>query len=100
MRRVHPSPAKAAFTGRTSIERTRVAAIPEEPSAPPQNEYFPWVQVGTGSTDSDLARSVSDQLLDKVAIDEGIEALLLPLRSGRSDAATGGRRRSRTILHA
>ncbi len=63
------------------VERTRVDALPDEPSQPPQSEFYPWVQAGSGDTVSDLARSVADQVLDKIAVDEGLAALIAEVRA-------------------
>ncbi len=82
----HRIEAPKTVNGTITVERTKVPAVAEEPSTPPQNEFFPWVQVGTGSTAETLARSVADQLLDKVTVEEGLIVLLkqLPESAKRS----------------
>ena len=69
-----------AANGTVVTERTHVNALPAEPNTPPQNEFYPWMQLGSGNTESDLARSVADQLLDKTTVDSALAAQISELR--------------------
>jgi tetratricopeptide (TPR) repeat protein len=68
-------PDTTKWSGTLTVERREVPALVAEPGAPPATEYFPWVQVGTGTSLQDLARSVADQLASRAIVDEGIRAL-------------------------
>ncbi len=89
----HRIDAPKVVNGIVRVERTHVDALPDEPAQPPQSEFYPWVQVGSGSTTSDLARSVADQILDKTIVDEGLAAVIADLRAqpARDDAERAAR---------
>jgi tetratricopeptide (TPR) repeat protein len=76
--RVQGSPPR--FPGVWSYDATLVPALPAEPQSVPPTEFLPWVQVGTGDTASDLARSVADGLLPKQLADEALLQIVAPLR--------------------
>ncbi len=79
--------ASPKFPGAWSYDATLVPALPAEPQSVPPTEYLPWVQVGTGDTASDLARSVADGLLPKELSDEALLQLVAPLRKISDPAA-------------
>jgi hypothetical protein len=69
------------FPGEWSHDARQVPALPAEPLSVPPTEFLPWVQVGTGDTASDLARSVADGLLPKQVVDQTLVDMVAPLRS-------------------
>jgi hypothetical protein len=75
------------FPGDWNHDATLVPALPAEPLSVPSTEFMPWVQVGTGDTASDLARSVADGLLPKQMADEALVQMVAPLRSISDPAA-------------
>ena len=75
------------FPGDWSHDAKLVPALPAEPLSVPPTEFLPWVQVGTGDTASDLARSVADGLLPKALADEALLQLVAPLRRISDPAA-------------
>jgi cellulose synthase operon protein C len=90
--RVEESPPQ--FPGDWSHDAKLVPALPAEPQSVPPTEFMPWVQVGTGDTATDLARSVADGLLPKQMADETLRQLVTPLRrisdpAARADALWG-----------
>ncbi len=78
-------PAAGKWSGTLTVDRRDVPALVAEPGAPPATEYFPWIQVGSGTTLQDLARSVADQLASRTIIDEGIRALAAEARGRTQD---------------